>query len=84
MPSNDIDESYSSCSTIFSYHPPQLSKFLRVHSAEKDDDTDDGNGDDNDSDDRQGVIVVNTSNKTAGHRVWDKRYYCLYCEMAVW
>ena len=91
MPSSDVDE--SSCSSIFSYHPPQLSKFLDVNSTEIDndnaddvvdgDDPDDGQDDDNDNDDREGVIVSSTSDKVAGHRVWDKRYYCLFCENAV-
>jgi len=83
VPSSGVD--VSSCSTILTYYPPRLSKFLDVDSAEKkdNDDTDNGHSDDNDSDDRQGVIVASTSNKTAGNRVWDKRYYCLYCEMAV-
>jgi len=59
-PSSDLDE--SSCSSIISYHSPDLSKFLSVRSAEID-------NDDADDDDRQ--RVSSTSNKKAGHRVWE-------------
>jgi len=57
----------SSCSTILSCRYPPSSRFL--HSAERNE--------------RKGVTVLSTRTKSAGHRVWDKRYYCLYCAKSV-
>lgn len=72
VPSSVVDE--ASCSTVISIiNPPDLSHCRDNHSEA--DDASDG-------DNPSGVKVVSTNNNP-GHRVWDKRYYCIYCKASV-